>query len=98
MRMNRVSSMTVACILTILVVVVSSGKYSTIQVNAQSNQSRITGQIEEIPLIKLAPGCLHIQANLHNGTESEQKFFAGLFEVENCADVLARTNNGQGFK
>jgi hypothetical protein len=69
----------------------SSGSYRMVQVNAQ-----ISGQIEEIPLMKLAPACLHAQANLHNDTESG--FFAGLFRNLDCADVLARTNNGQGFK
>jgi len=91
MRMNRVSNVTVACILTILVVVVSSGRYSI-----QYAQSQISGQIEEIPLMKLAPGCLHIQANLHNDTADH--FFENLFKNLDCADVLARTNNGQGFK
>ena len=35
--MNTVSKMTVVCILAVLVVVISSGRYSIIQVNAQGS-------------------------------------------------------------
>jgi hypothetical protein len=63
--MNTVSKVTFGCILAILVVVISSVSYSMIRVNAQS---KITGQIEEVPLALLAPGCKHLQANMANDT------------------------------
>jgi hypothetical protein len=64
-----------------------------VQVNAQS---KISGHTEEVPLMTLAPSCLHLKANIANDTADH--FHANLFKTLDCADVLARTNNGQGFK
>jgi len=85
--MNTVSKVTFGCILAILVVVISSVSYSMIRVNAQS---KITGQIEEVPLASLAPGCKHLQANMANDTADH--WHGMMFKTLDCADVLARTN------
>jgi hypothetical protein len=87
MRMNTVSKMTVGCILAILVVVISWGSHSMIQVNAQS---KVSGQIDEVPLALIAPGCKHLQANIANDTADHWN--AMMFKTLDCADVLARTN------
>ncbi|MGC2573386.1 MAG: hypothetical protein WA364_17870 [Candidatus Nitrosopolaris sp.] len=96
--MNTVSKTTVVCILAMLVMVISSGRYSMVQVNAQSTQTQgvIRGHIEEVPLMSLAPGCLNLKANMANDTADH--WHANMFKTLDCADVLARTNNGQGFK
>lgn len=92
--MNTVSKVTVSCILAILLVVISSGSNRMIQVNAQSTGQtacpvgKVCGQIEEVPIGLIAPGCRHLQANMANDTADH--WHAMMFKTLDCADVLAR--------
>jgi hypothetical protein len=86
--MNAVSKVTVSCILAILLVVISSGSNRMIQVNAQCPVGKVCGQIEEVPIGLIAPGCRHLQANMANDTADH--WHAMMFKTLDCADVLAR--------
>ena len=80
--MNTVSKTTVVCILAILVVVISSGRYSMVQVRGVMS-------IEQ-PLKERVPECLHLKTMMANDTAD--RFYASLFKNVECPDVLARSN------
>jgi len=83
--MNTVSKMTVGCILTVLVVVMSSGSYRVIQVNAQGTTGSISEpQISNIPEIH-ACQMLHPSWNQSATNEDFKQF-----EQKDCWKQLAR--------
>jgi hypothetical protein len=102
--MNTVSKVTVACILAILVVVISSG-YNMVQVNAQgrtirseqkpcttNGEAAICGMVEEVQITPAeVAGCKHLQAKMADATDPESKWSADLFNTLDCADVIARS-------
>lgn len=81
--MNTLSKITV-CILAILVVVLSSGSYSMIQVNAQQQQSIQEGQISNIPEIY---ECQMLHPSWNASATNED--FAE-FEEKGCWEQIAR--------
>lgn len=84
MRMNTVSKMTVGSILAILVVVISSGSYSMIQVNAQQTNRIVEAQISNIPEIRECQ-MLHPSWNA-SATNDDFK----QFEQKDCWKQIAR--------
>jgi hypothetical protein len=85
--MNAVSKMMVGCILAILVIlvmVISSGSYSMIQVNAQQQQAIQEAQISNIPEIYECQ-MLHPSWNT-SATNEDFK----LFEEKDCWNQIAR--------
>ena len=105
--MNTVSKVTVACILAILVVVISSGyRYNMIQVNAQqvirseqkpcitNGQAAICGMVEEVQITPaMVADCKHLQAKMADTTDPESKWSADMFNTLDCAQVIARSAN-----
>jgi hypothetical protein len=95
MRMRTVSKMTVVCILAILVVAFSSGRYSMVQAappvlshNCKKVGNGLQCEVIEQSLEKAAADCRAIQADMKNDTADG--FYAGLFRQMDCADTLAR--------
>jgi hypothetical protein len=95
MRMRTASKMTVVCILAILVVAFSSGRYSMVQAappvlshNCTKIGNGVQCTVIEQPLAEAAAGCRDLQANMKNDTADH--FYAGLFQQLDCADTLAR--------
>ena len=84
MRMNTVSKMTVGCILAILVVVISSGSYSMIQVNAQQSNTIVEAQTSNIPEIRECQ-MLHPSWNASATSEDFKQF-----EQKDCWKQIAR--------
>ena len=82
--MNAVSKMTVGCILAILVVVISSGSYSMIQVNAQQSNTIVEAQISNIPEIRECQ-MLHPSWNTSATNEDFKQF-----EQKDCWKQIAR--------
>jgi hypothetical protein len=93
--MSIVSKMTVVCILAILVVVISPGRFSMIQAappvlshNCTKIGNGVQCTVTEQPLAEAAAGCRDLQANMKNDTADH--FYAGLFQQLDCNDTLAR--------
>ena len=86
MKMNTVSKMTVGCILAILVVVISSGSCSMIQVNAQNVQ----GQIKELPLAQQLDICKDLSDRMVNGSDPMVATAAEQFGMYDCMAVLEK--------
>jgi hypothetical protein len=78
--------MTVVCILAILVVLISSGSYSTIQVNTQTVQ----GQIKELPLAQQIGICKDLSDRMVNGSDPTVASAAEQFGMYDCMAVLEK--------
>jgi hypothetical protein len=100
--MNTISKMMVGCVFAILVVVISSGRYSMIQANAVpiiSHQCTPTATgfrcvQEEVPIQNLVPDCRDLQTKMANDTPDH--FYAGLYQQLGCDDILSRVNQPGG--
>lgn len=84
MRMNTISKMTVGCSLAILVLVISSGSNSMIQVNATIKNSIQEAQISNIPEIYECQ-MLHPSWNTSATNEDFKQF-----EEKDCWKQIAR--------
>jgi len=98
MRMSTASEMKVACILAILVLVMSS--YIMIQAaptvlsdectrHADNTTTCVGSPREATRGYPTAADCRDLQTNMANDTADH--FYAGLFQQLNCGDILART-------
>jgi hypothetical protein len=86
--MSTEFKMTAGCILAILVVLISSGSYSMIQVNAQMVQ----GQIKELPLTQQIDICKDLSARMVNGSDPNVATAAEQFGMYDCMAVLEKEN------
>jgi|GEM_PF-3228121 len=84
MRMNTVFKMTVGCIFAFLVLAISSGNYSVVQVNAQNTITITEAQISNIPEIHECQ-MLHPSWNASADDKAFQKF-----EQKDCWKQLER--------
>jgi hypothetical protein len=82
--MSTEYAMTVGCILAILVLLISSGSYSMIQVNAQ----KVQGQIKELPLVQQIDICNDLSNRMVNG--SDPATAAEQFGMYDCMAVLEK--------
>ncbi len=88
--------MTVACILAVLVVIISSGRVGTIQAAppvlshncTKMADGRLQCTVTEQPLAEAAADCRNLQTNMKN--DAADHFYAGLFQQLDCSDTLAR--------
>lgn len=84
--MSTEFTMTVGCILAILVVLISSGSYSMIQVNAQ----KVQGQIKELPLVQQIDICNDLSNRMVNGSDPMVATAAEQFGMYDCMAVLEK--------
>jgi hypothetical protein len=84
--MSTEFKLTVGCILAVLVVLISSGSYSMIQVNTQMVQ----GQIKGLPLAQQIDICKNLSDRMLNGSDPMVGTAAEQFGMYDCMAVLEK--------
>ena len=90
--MNTISKMTVVCILAVLVMVISSGRYSMIQVNAQGSgaqdpcsQPPSQQQEQACQEFLQKQDCMMLKSKMHGNDEASD-----LYKKKDCAGLLGQ--------